>query len=299
MVDEPKPICGRCKGTGTLPTGDDMTVQQCICAYSRALKAHLGAEIATAPVITQSPLFVAGPSGDAPKVDRTDENLFIEGYWRDILTHMKWALGCKGPFFRFRMVTDEKLKVVYLGAESYGSRAKGKRDEVTTFNSLADLVGADLDLLIIRLGFLGYKNQAMAGILKEALMIREFACKPTWIVEVPTSIFGPGHFSFSEEVGDYIAENYEIVNLTKHESARKDDLPHGVEISPLAMRLHGDDADDIGLGATTSTPEVMQFMPKPRFEAPVAPTSIEMPEKSRKSSYASKKRKPSGGGPLG
>lgn len=306
---EPPKICPRCKGTGTLPTADDMTVQQCICAYSRALKLHLGAEIATAPVL-RSPLLQLGPPGEPPKVDRTSENLFLKGYWPDLLSHLKWALGCKGPLFRFRVVTDEKLKVVYLGAESYGARAKGRRDEVTTFNSLSDLVGPDIDLLILRLGFLGYKNQAMAGILKEALMIREFACKPTWIVEVPTSPFGPGHFSYSEEVGDYIAAGFQIVDLTRKESARKDAVPHGFEMSPLAMRLHGDeDSDeDIGLGgatlgAPTITPEVEQFMPKPRFKAPAAPSlpeEMSLPgegRSERKPSWKGKK-KPSGGGPV-
>lgn len=299
MADAPK-VCARCMGTGFLPVeGDDMTVQQCICAYSRALKLHLGAEIATAPNITQSPLFMAGASGEPPKLDRTKENLFLKGYWTDLLPHFKWALGCKGPTFRYRIVTDEKLKTVYVGAESYATRAKGRRDEIVTYNSLSDLVGPDLDLVIIRLGFLGHKNVAMPGVLKESLMIREFACKATWIVEVPTSIFGHGHFSYSEEVAEYIENNFEVVNLTRKESARSDEVPHGIAIPQLLIASTIGEETDVGLGVHSS-PEMdpvvlpaaaMQHMPKPRFDSPV---SLDLPGSNRKS-YAGKKSKKSGG----
>lgn len=295
---EPK-VCPRCQGKGTLPTDDDMTVRQCICAYSRTLKAHLGSEIALAPLI-QSPLYQPGAPGEPPKVDRTTENLFLKGFWSDLLSHLKWGLGCKGPFFRFRVVTDERLKVVYLGAESYAARAKGRRDEVQTYNSLADLVGPDVDLLILRLGFLGHKNVAMAGILKEALMIREAACKPTWLVEVPTSPFGPGHYSYSDEVGDYILNTFEVVDLTPSNAARHNQRQHGFEI-PLP--LPADDAEDIGLGLEPVQPAVAsRLLPRPKAPVPAPP--MEEPTLpgegvgARKSSYKPK-RKTSGEGPLG
>lgn len=275
--------------------GDDQTVQQCICSYSRALKAHLGPEIAVAPLIRESPLFQAGPPGEPARKDRTQENLFLKGYWRDLLSHFKWALGCKGPMFRFRMVTDEKLKVVWLGAESYATRAKTKRDDVVTFNSLADLVGPEIDLVILRLGFLGYKNVAMPGVLKEALMIREFACKPTWIVEVPTSIYQPGHFSYSEDVDDYIKEHFEIVNLTRHESARSDEVQHGVAGAPIPE----DEDGSVGLGADSPPPAAMRHpMPEERpRRAPVAPPpdAIELPGADRPTKWKPSKKK--GGGP--
>jgi len=293
MAEDLKP-CLRCNGAGVLPVeGDDSTVQQCICSYSRALKIHLGAEIATAPLIQKSPLYVAGLPGEVPKVDRTGENLFIKGYWRDLLSHLKWTLGCKGPMFRFRLVTDEKLKIVWLGQESYAARAKSKRDEVVTYNSLNDLVGSDLDLVIIRLGFLGHKNVAMPGVLKEALMIREFACKPTWLVEVPTSIFGHGHFSYSEEVADYIDDHFEIVNLVRKESSRVDDTPHGIAIPPVALMADTEDGEDVGLGAMTPTAGAMKYMPEERFKR--TESDLDSPGESRKS-YGKKKSK--GGGPV-
>jgi len=287
-------LCIRCQGSGVLPVeGDDTTVQQCICSYSRALKAHLGAEIATAPLIQQSPLFAGGPPGEPPKLDRTRDNLFLKGYWRDLLSHLKWSLGCKGPMFRYRMMTDEKLKAVWLGAESYVTKAKSRRDEVVTYNSLNDLVGPDIDLVIIRLGFLGYKNIAMPGILKEALMIREFACKPTWLVEVPTSIFGPGHFSYSEEVEEYVAAHFEVVNLTRKESARSDEVLHGFAVTQP-------DEESVGVGVDTPPPEALrQHMPEERLKSPPRTyTESDLPGEgygARKRSQWGKKK---GGGPV-
>lgn len=206
--------CSKCSYTGFIRlNGDDTRVQQCICSYAKTLKAYLGPEIASAPTITKSPFYEVGPKGEAPRVDATRENLFIKSYWSDLLPHLKWALGCKGPLFRYRVVTDEKIKTVYLGNESYRTRAKDVRDDVETYNSIGDLVGPDQDLVIVRIGFLGYKNIAMPGILKEALMLRESAMKPTWIVELPSNPFVPGHFSYSEDIGTYVSRLYRTVEV--------------------------------------------------------------------------------------
>jgi hypothetical protein len=243
--------------------GDDARVQQCLCAYAKTLKTYLGPEIAAAPTITRSPLYTLGPKGESPAIDRTGENLFIKSYWTDLLPHLKWALACKGPMFRFRVVTDEKLRTVWVGNESYKQRAKSERDDLMTFNGLGDIIGPDYDLVILRLGFLGYKNAAMPGVLKEALMIRESALKPTWVVEVPSSLFGPGHLSYSEDVGGYIERLFEVVNLVRERS--ETDLPHGI---------YGgieEPIEDVGMGAHTPMPErVVVSQPKERFTAPPA-----------------------------
>jgi hypothetical protein len=270
---------------------DDSRVQQCICSYAKTLKTYLGPEIALADNITRSPLYALGEKGGAPKIDRTDENLFIKSYWSDLLPHLKWTLACKGPMFRYRVVTDEKIKTVYLGNESYRGRAKDVRDDVVTYNSIGDLVGPDLDLVILRLGFLGYKNVAMPGILKEALMVRESAMKPTWIVEVPSSLFGYGHFSYNEDVGSYIERTFQVVNLVRERS--EVDAPHG---------FAGAEEPDEEVGLGPQTPDHMpqqRIQPTPRFQAPPEP---EMPTAIwSESSYKSKPKfgkKRSGGGPV-
>lgn len=212
MSETKNPPCAKCGGTGVLPV-DDITIRQCVCAYARMMAHHLGPELAKAPKPDKHVLFQRGEPGEPPKVDKTTQNLFIKGKWTALLPHFKHALVCKGPAFRFRIVTDEQLKTVYVGAQSYGSRPKSKRDDMETYNSIADFVGPDLDLVILRLGFLGHKNVAMPGVLKEAIMLRDVHGKATWLIEEPTSIFGPGHLSYNEDVSDYIYEHFEIVNF--------------------------------------------------------------------------------------
>jgi len=210
-MDDKKP-CSKCGGTGRIEI-DDLTVRQCLCAFARAMKEHLGAEIALAKSLQTSPLFVAGDP--EPSVDRTKDNLFLKGYWQDLLPHFKSALVGKGLFFSFTVVKDEKLKTVYVGDESYKARSKNKRDDIQTHNSLGDIVGPEIDLAIIRLGFLGHPNRAMPGIIKETIMLRDAPSKATWLIEDPDQgYFGPGHLSYSEELAEYIDAHFEVVDLT-------------------------------------------------------------------------------------
>ncbi len=217
MSEAEKKPCEECGGTGAIFV-DDLNVRECKCAYAKRLKAHLGPEIAGAPLPdlddTESLLFL--PGGE----DCTEKNTILQGYWTDVLPQIKWALGCKGPMFRFTVLTDEKLRTVYLGKESYAQRAKSKRDDMETFNSLADIVGTEYDLVIIKLGFLGYKNIAMPGILKESLMLREVACKPTWLVESPQAPFASGHFAHNDDVAEYIRTRFDSVKFSAFDPAR-------------------------------------------------------------------------------
>src|SRR5690606_6881956 len=114
--------------------------------------------------VTDSPLLSLGEE----KVDRTGDNLVLVGCkWVNLLPHLKWALGVKGIGFRYRIVTDLDIKTVFVGSESYAQRSRSRRDDMATYNSLGDFVGSDYQLAIIRLGFLGHKNIAGAGSLKE------------------------------------------------------------------------------------------------------------------------------------
>lgn len=233
--------CPKCNYTGFhLVDNDDTRVVQCICSYAKTLKAYLGTEIASAATITQSQFFTLAGKGQPPKVDLTESNLFIRGYWSDLLPHLKWTLACKGPMFRYRIVTDEKLKSVYVGNESYKHRAKDVRDEVETFNSIGDLLGPEIDLIILRLGFLGYKNVAMPGVLKEALMLRESATKPTWLVDSMENPYVAGYHAYSEDTWDYICRLYQMVNLP---TTRK----------PVA--LVEEDDEDVGMKAPPPPPQ--------------------------------------------
>lgn len=218
MTKAPEKVCERCGGTGKLVV-DETTHRMCICLYNRKMRVHLGPELMSARPVFDSPLYQQvfdTEQGNLPTVDLTEKNLFLKSKWNDLLGHLTWAFYCKGPNWYFQIVTDERIRTVYVGNEHYVAKRRSRRDEVESNNSLHDLIGGEaFNLVIIRLGFLGYKNVAMAGALLEALRIREVQLKPTWIVEEPNSVFAPGHFSYSEELADYIHRRFEMIDMVK------------------------------------------------------------------------------------
>lgn len=114
--------------------------------------------------------------------------------------------------------------------------------------------------MILRLGFLGHKNVAAPGYLKEALMLREVALKPTWLLMSPSSPFGPGHFTYSDELAEYITEHFDVVDFKSN-----DDGPlHGVEGTerkPKPTVL--DDEESVALGAPSDVEEEQAPVKRP------------------------------------
>lgn len=260
----PCPECKECKGLGyTLGGPDGTTQKECRNVYYRRLGSRLGVEIATAAVLTESPLYVPSPEpGAPPTTDLTKKNLYLKGWWSDLTSHFKWTFICKFgdvglEAFRFHIVTDERLVSVWLSKEAYTSKARKKREEIVTFNNLAELIGDTYTLVIIRLGFMGHKNVALPGVLKEALMVRQAAAIPTWIVEEPESPFAPGHFAYSPEVMDYITQRFEVLDLKKDRPERSIYL-RGVEgAKPRVESDTGmgvDEVDDSSLRRTVAMP---------------------------------------------
>jgi hypothetical protein len=204
------PMVPECKGRGFIPVGGD-TVKQCPNLYARQLKQHLGLEVSRVQHVTSSPFLKLGKPSEPPEVDLTDKNLFIKGCpWKNFLPHLKWVLGCKGLLFFFRVVTDERLKNIYVGNEDFRSRPKSTRNDVQTYNSMADIIGDDYHLVIIKLGYLGYKNVAAPGVLKEALSIREALHKPTWLLEDPSHSW---NHSYDPDVGHYVDVHFQEIDI--------------------------------------------------------------------------------------
>lgn len=287
-----QPECQYCNGTGSISV-NELTERFCECAYLRALMTHLGPEISHAPMLQDSPFFVDGENRkDPPLVDKTVRNLMIFGYWYDIIPHLKWCLVAKGLKFYTKIVTDEKLKNVWLGNEKYSSKSRKNREEGVTYNSLGDLIGDNYNLLIIRLGCLGYKNIAMPGILKEALMIRQVSMLPTWLVAEPDNPFVPGHFSYSDDVHSYIAHNkFEVLRISESAAAKEASFP-----KPLATQVDEDGTISMGTDTTVEQPT----RPQPtKFSNPVTESqgmSMEGLEGAPGKSWKNKKKR-SGGGP--
>jgi hypothetical protein len=147
--------------------------------------------------------------------DLTLDNLFITGCWAEAAQHLRWAVGAKNyddPSFTFKMVPDEMLLRVFLGDFSYKSRSVKVRDDIETYNNLSDLVGGH-SLLIVRLGKLGHTNRAAGNVLLEALNLRGAQSLPTWLIEEGAVHFGPDHKFYNDEVGRYIQDNFETIDV--------------------------------------------------------------------------------------
>jgi hypothetical protein len=222
MPDPEKRVCPTCKGVGFLYHEETDVSELCNCKIAEMMISHLGKNIARAPTILESPLFkLPLKSGDPVVLDRTKDNLFIRCVWLDLLSHLKLCLWSKGLNFRFHIVTDERIKSVYVGNEAYKARSKVSRDDLVTNNSIADLVMGDYSLVLIRLGFNGHKNIAAPGVVKEALMMRDAAGKPTWIIEEPlSSSFQYGHFTWSEDLQAYIDQNFTVIDMLRPDDNR-------------------------------------------------------------------------------
>jgi hypothetical protein len=219
MVGQPTKTCAICNGAGKVRVNDD-TWKSCWCSFSRMFSARVGIAIASSRTLDSSPLYAPATS-TTPAVDLTKSNVYLTGWSQDIMAHVKFAMIAKylehDLHYYMRLVTDEQLKSVYLGEMSYKSKKSKDRDleASVSYNTLSDFIGPDLHLAIIELGTLGYPNRAMPGILKESLLIRQAAGKPTWIFDTPEKPWSPGHFSYNDDVCEYVSRYYKSINLTE------------------------------------------------------------------------------------
>jgi hypothetical protein len=174
-------------------------------------KNRLPPEIFNAPKISETPFFVPSKvRGQPAPVNLTKKNLFIRGItWPAMLPHLRFVLMAM-PYLRFKIVNDQRIKEVFVGAESFKSQPLSVRETESKEmnNAIGDLLGDAYDLVIIQLGLLGYKNVAAAGVLKEALMMRVTQNRPTWLFETSDRNI-TWQYSRDPEVEAYVTDNFE------------------------------------------------------------------------------------------
>lgn len=251
------PGCRFCGGTGGYIDDNDNSVE-CRCEFWVKFRKRVPPEIAEASAAFESPLLTPGPTGEAI-VDLTGENLFIKGWWDDLVSHLYTVLSYKmmrNLLYPYFIVTD--LNIVDTKLRNSGNKPKKDRDQEDPARCLTDYLGEHKELVIIRLGFLGYKNQAAAGYLKEALGVRQVAAKPTWIVEEPESPFGPGHFSYDQTIAEYIAKRFKVIDLVSDK--KREIVPRGFEGAPLVEET------GMSLDSEPTAPRKV-VMPKAVFKA--------------------------------
>lgn len=208
------PTCGRvpiegCDLQGHIPVGEeDGTNRPCPNILLKRIAKRIDPEFGHVTG-TRTPLLLLNPQGGEPVADYTCQNIVITCPWRGLLPHLKYVLSSKlattNLNFRWLITTDERIRSVFVGSESYKARKHLEgEDSGNTVENVSDLVGS-YDLVIIRLGYLGYRNQAAAGALKEALLHRDSIHRFTWIVEDPDR---PWKHSRGPVVEQYIKDNF-------------------------------------------------------------------------------------------
>ena len=238
MVGDPS--CKECGGTGVRQK-DDFTNVRCRCNVKIQIQNKLGPEIGSAPLI-EGGLYETGTSWPSPKRDRTRENLFLQGPWLTLLGHFRWAFTCKlietGLRFHWVIITDERIKNIYVGNEHFRAKTRDEGEREESHNGLPDIMGGH-DLVIVRLGFLGHKNRSAGGGLWEALMLREIERKPTWVVDHPDRPYNSEHLSYSPEASHYIQTYFQTVDL--HPKAKEQTVHSNVPSLPITNDLSAED----------------------------------------------------------
>jgi hypothetical protein len=212
----------------------------------------------------------------------------------------------KDLHYYMRMVTDVQLKSCYLGEMSYKAKKTKDRDldGSVSYNTLADFIGPDLHLVIIELGTLGHPNRAMPGILKEALLIRQAAGKPTWIFDTPDTPWGPGHFSYNEDVCGYVGR-YTRVDLTNFKSGQVVTPRNQTKdffASEEGIAVDRDDVDENMDNLPTVRPRASKPMTHQEKRNYVKDNDLDMVSSEtsfgKKSKYGGGKNGKGGGGPI-
>ena len=247
----------RCDGSGWF-VPNSLNAVPCLCLKVRMARQKLGDGIwieGGKVEVTETPLYKPGGVGNPPEIDRTTEDLFLRASYYTLRAHLRRALGGKmldtDCLFRVTIVTDERLKNVFVGNESYAARSRKDRDYLQTMNSMGDLIGIESDLVVILLGYLGHTNKAAPGLLKEALMLRAGLSKPTWVAENTDILFQPDYPAYSPEVVYYMDQRFETVEL------------EGFEPAPQPVTT---DPEDVGLDDPPPPPARPRRAPEPREE---------------------------------
>jgi hypothetical protein len=189
-------VCDLCGGEGARYVAEN-TRRMCICRVRQIIRSQLGALLDVPSLPQPSPLF-----------RHATENLKIAGTWDDVAPHVRqtvvYCIYRRLPeVWSWGLHTDHDLLSAYLAKPA----ASGDDEAQLT---MRDLMDRDRALVIIRLGFLGYKNAAMPGILYEALRYREGLA--TWLV-IGDDAFEKGHLSWDEKVSNYIDADFQPVEI--------------------------------------------------------------------------------------
>lgn len=255
-----KALLEECDGRGTIFVDIETNrTKDCPRMYLQQLKEHLGPILGKVEHHKNSALYQLGAPKEEP-VDLTKSNIFIRNCkWHKFQPHLKWVLICKGLKFKYKVIEDRQIRDVFVGGEQYNHKAKSLRDEIPTYNNLAAMVSdyLGLDLVIIHLGTISYKNIAAPGALKEIIQLLVNQNKPVWVVDN-----GEWAFSKDADVEEYLKENFEEVYLEDQDPAKipqltgapKLELPSAPVKFSASTEIFEAEYADVGLDASALLP---------------------------------------------
>jgi hypothetical protein len=136
--------------------------------------------------------------------------------WNVLAAHAKdYVLRQPEPLrYTHRVTSDREIVGVRLG----------KRDslhdivsdemflEVASFKDIDDFLRPP-QLVIVRLGDMGYKNVAAAGWVYEAINMRVLENKRTWVMVTPTHAYIPGHLAYCDDLSLLLERTFTAVNV--------------------------------------------------------------------------------------
>jgi hypothetical protein len=192
--------CDKCGSTGVIER--EGKTYECQCALLRRLAASMPSFIRSTIVSKEHVVH--------PITDNIRNSYLIDAAWSDARAIIKVAMY-KNPNIHFRITSDREIRDVGVGSTSRQARGE---DAVVVFNSLQDLMESP-QVVIIRLGELGYKNKAAPGLLEEALSIRTDRGLSTWILNNKNRPFGPASYAYSETVWDLIITSFRRIDVPR------------------------------------------------------------------------------------
>ncbi len=175
--------CAQCGGLGAILDPQPhpqkpITGSPCRCSTLIHELAYLGLEIGSAERI---------PLSSSPLAKH--RHAWIRGSWTKTLPHLRavlLALRRKKPSLLHCTLTDERIRQSMF--------APGGATQLVT----------GPDLVIVRLGFVGQKNDSAPAALMTALMDRvDFQRRATWVVDDPCYPFKKSHHSWSSELEEW------------------------------------------------------------------------------------------------
>jgi hypothetical protein len=185
--------------------------EECVCAKRIRIRDALPTDLRDVPMPTGSTL-CPGPIYVDREGDLTKEDVWFTAPPNVARAHLRWAITCRlfhlyhAFQWSFSVTSDETLRSLFLTpANKFAS--KEEREETVPFDHHVRTP----KLLIIRLGYMGHKNEAAAGILLTALKQRELLSLPTWVVDSPAVPYAKGHLAWSERAEQCLIGRYRRV----------------------------------------------------------------------------------------